>query len=105
MFTGEDSELMLDNWLPMLGRAAKWNGWTPDELMIQLARHLKGRASQKWNLISDEDKTQFKKATAALQGRLDPGQKTMAAQDFRHVAQDDAEKVSDFLRSLERTFQ
>ena len=36
-FTGEDAESRLDNWLPTLQRAADWNGWTPDDLLIQLA--------------------------------------------------------------------
>jgi len=50
MFSGEDMENNLDDWLPTLARAAKWNGWTKDELLIQLAGHLKGRARQEWSL-------------------------------------------------------
>ena len=37
--------------------------------------------------------------------RLDPGSKALAAQDFRHVFQDQTEKVSDFVRCLEKTFR
>ncbi len=36
--------------------------------------------------------------------RLDPGSRTLAAQDFRHTSQADDEKVADFIRRLERTF-
>ena len=36
--------------------------------------------------------------------RLDPGSKALAAQDFRHTFQGDAERVADFIRRLERTF-
>ena len=42
MFSGEDSENTLEDWLPALTRAADWNGWTKPELLIQLAGHLKG---------------------------------------------------------------
>ncbi len=36
-FTSEDPETQLDDWLPALQRASKWNKWTKDELLIQLA--------------------------------------------------------------------
>ena len=36
-FTGEDSRITFDDWLPILERAATWNGWTQDELLMQLA--------------------------------------------------------------------
>ena len=35
---------------------------------------------------------------------MDPGSKALAAQDFRHATQDENEKVSDFIRHLEKTF-
>lgn len=71
---------------------------------MQLAGHLRGWALQKWNLLHDTDKGTFETAVSALQGRLDPGSKTMAAQDFRHATQGEGESVSDFIRRLERTF-
>ena len=37
--------------------------------------------------------------------RLDPGNKVLAAQDFRHTTQKEAEAVADFIRKLERTFR
>ena len=39
-------------------------------------------------------------AVKALKGRLDPGTRVMAAQDFRHAAQEDEEKVRDFIHHL-----
>lgn len=45
-FTGEDSKVRLDDWLPSLQRAAKWNAWEPSEQLIQLAGHLRGCALQ-----------------------------------------------------------
>ena len=43
-YTGESKEEQLDDWLPMLERAGQWNEWTPEELLLQLAGHLRGRA-------------------------------------------------------------
>ena len=46
LFTGENSEIRFDDWLPTLERAAAWNNWMGDELTIKLAGHLRGRALQ-----------------------------------------------------------
>ena len=100
-FTGEDAESRLDDWLPTLQRAADWNGWTPDDLLIQLAGHLNGRAL---NLLSTSEKKTYKQAIAAFKNWLDPVSKIMAAQDFRHALQED-EKVGDFIRRLEQLFK
>lgn len=44
-FTGDPKgELNFDDWLPTLERAAKWNQWTEEEQLLQLAGHLRGRA-------------------------------------------------------------
>jgi len=43
-FTGEDSQVPFDDWLPIFERAATRNGWTQDELTMQLAGYLRGRA-------------------------------------------------------------
>ena len=83
MFSGEDSENTLDDWLPALVRAADWNGWTKPELLIQLAGHLKGRARQEWSLLPETEKSEYKKGVRALRARLDTGSKALAAQDFR----------------------
>ena len=54
MFSGENTGIRLDDWLPSLQRAANWNNWTEEEQLIQFAGHLKGRALAKWNLLSPE---------------------------------------------------
>ena len=51
VFTGENPEILLDDWLPALQRAAAWNGWTQQEYLIQLAGYLRGRARQEWSLL------------------------------------------------------
>ena len=104
-FNGEKPDLRLDDWLPNLERAALWNSWTDDELLLQFAGHLRGRALLEWNLLDREDKSSYKIATDALRTRLDPGGRALAAQDFRHTFQRDNELVGDFIRRLERTFQ
>jgi len=81
---GENAEFHLEDWLPTLERASSWNCWTDEELLLQFAGHLRGRALQEWNLLREEDKLSYKAATQALQNRLDPGCRALAAQDFRH---------------------
>ena len=105
-FTGESSDTRLDDWLPSLKRAAEWNDWTEAELLMQLAGHLRGRALQEWNLLDEEtERATYDSAVGALRNRLDTGSKTLAAQDFRHIAQAETESVTDFIRRLERTFR
>ena len=70
--------------------------------MIQLAGHLKGRALQEWNLLCPDQRSTFSQATEAPRSRVS---KSVAAQDFRHMAQQEEERVSDFIRQLERTFR
>ena len=105
VFTGENPEILLDDWLPGLQRAATWNGWTQQEHLIQLAGYLRGRALQEWSLLDQKEKDNLDTAIASLRRRLDPGSKTLAAQDFRHTLQKEGEAVSDFIRRLERTFR
>ena len=38
-FTPENIRITFDDWLPIL---AVWNEWTPEELLMQLAGHLRG---------------------------------------------------------------
>ena len=45
-FTGEESSVHWDDWLPTLERAATWNNWSEQEKLIQLAEHLHGRAQK-----------------------------------------------------------
>ena len=104
-FTGEDMEIQLDDWIPALKRASVWNGWSDEELLLQLMGHLRGRALQEWNLLDDTSKTTYSGAIEALRTRLDPGNRAFATQDFRHTVQGNEERVADFIRRLERTFR
>ena len=104
-FTGENPEVRLEDWLPSLQRAAKWNEWSGEEEMIQLAGHLRGRALQEWNLLGEEDLQDLDTALSALRERLSPGSKVLAGQDFRHTVQGESESVADYIRRLERMFQ
>ena len=56
LFTGEDTAVRLDDWLPGLHLALRWNNWTSDEKLIQLAGHLRGHAEVEWNLLGDDEK-------------------------------------------------
>ena len=84
-FSGEDSETTLDDWLPSLQRAAEWNGWAEEEKLMQLAGYLCGRARQEWDLLLETEKESYSRAVQALQGKLEPANKILAAQDFRHI--------------------
>ena len=104
-FTGENPAIRAEDWFPSLERTANWNGWNSEELLTQLAGHLRGKALMEWNLLEPDDKATYEAATQALQARLDPGGRSLAAQDFRHMMQQETESVSDFIQRLERTFQ
>lgn len=104
-FTGEEEDTRFDDWLPALRRASAWNGWSEEDLLLQLAGHLRGRALQEWELLDDADKDTFSKGVDALRARLDPGSKALAAQDFRHTSQREDESVNSFIRRMERTFR
>lgn len=104
LFTGEDLEVPMDEWLPSLERAHAWNEWSEEELLLQLAGHLHGRALQEWGLLDADTKMSYKQAVEALHLHLDPGSRNLVAQYFRHTSQADEEKVADFIRRLERTF-
>ena len=104
-FFGDSIDVTFDDWLPSLERAAVWNSWTEEESLLQLAGYLRGRAFQEWNLLQPEERQDYKKAVQELVKRLDPGSRSLAAQDFRHTRQRDAEIVADFIRRLEKTFQ
>ena len=102
---GESLDVLFEDWLPALQRAAEWNGWSNGETLIQLAGHLRGRALQEWGLLSSHDKSTLDRAISALRNRLDPCSRALAAQDFRHASQRDRESVGDFIRRLEQMFK
>ena len=101
----DSHEVLLDDWLPSLKRAATWNGWTEEEKLLQLAGYLKGRVFQEWQLIDDVEKRTFDLTVKSLHLHLDPGSKAMAAQDFRHLVQKEKEPVAEFIRRLKHAFQ
>ena len=72
---------------------------------MQLAGYLQQRALQEWNLLPVEDKATYEAVTRVLCTRLDPGNRVLAAQDFRHAVQGDTECVADYIRRLKRLFQ
>ena len=55
--------------------------------------------------MDGSEKANYDTAVNALQSRLEHGNKTLAAQDLRHIAQKDDEQVATFIRRLERTFK
>ena len=86
-FTGEDSAVLLDDWLPSLERASLWNRWSSKDKLMQLPGYLRGRALQEWRLLHHSEQQSYSSAIEALRRRLDPGSKTVAAQEFRHTLQ------------------
>ena len=104
-FSGDDGAILVDDWLPSLERAASWNAWTDEEKLLQLAGHLRGRALQEWNLIPVEEKSTFRDAVKSLCSRVNPENRVLAGQDFRHAMQESSESVADYIRRLERLFQ
>ena len=104
-FWGDKEDLTFEDWLPTLERAAQWYGWTRPETLLQLVGYLRGRAWKEWNILSEQEKNDYEKVVGALQSRLDPGNRTLADQEFRHLHQKDGETVSDFMRQLEKTFR
>ena len=105
VFSGEDPAIRAEDWFPSLERAASWNGWNSEEQLIQLAGYLRGKALMEWNLLEPDKKATYEVAKQTLQLRLDTGGRSLAAQDFRHLVQQEAESVGDFIQRLERTFQ
>ena len=72
---------------------------------MQLAGYLRNRALQEWNLLNREDHGTYEEAVKALRTRLDPGNQTLVALDFRHAVQNDSEAIANYIRHLECIFQ
>ena len=104
-FDGESPDVLFEDWVPALQRAADWNGWSEKEMLIQLAGHLRGRALQEWGLLSAHERESLEEATTILHNRLDPCSRALAAQDFRHASQREEESIADFIRRLEQLFK
>ena len=95
-FDGE-SDILFEDWMPGLLRAAEWNDWSEHKTLIQLAGHLRGRALQEWGLLTVREKKSLEEVTAIMRSRLDPSSRALAAQDFRHASQQEGESVADFI--------
>ena len=104
-FTGDDREIRFDDWLSSLEHAAAWYKWTPEECLIQLAGHLKGRAHQEWILLAEAERNDYEQAVAGLRSHLDPSSKALAAQDFCHSTQGEQKEVTDYICRVEKTFR
>ena len=104
-FDGETGSVSFEDWLPTLQRAAVWNNWSDNDCLVQLAGHLRKKALQEWNLLTEDEKKTFVVATDALQNRLDPNSRVLAAQEFRHAVQRTGEPVSEYIRRLEQTYR
>ena len=65
-FSGDNPDARFDDWLPSLQRAATWNRWSEEELLMQLVGHMRGRALQEWDLLDESDKATFAVATQSL---------------------------------------
>ena len=83
----------------------QWNGWCTADKLMQLPGQLRGRALQEWRLLCRSEQQTYSIAIETLRTRLDPGSKTMAAEDFRHSLQRDGEVISDFIRRHEKMYQ
>ena len=83
-FTGEQQDVLWEDWLPTFERASTWNGWSKSEKLLQLAGHSRGKVLQEWTLLDIDATKNFGTALAAMQNRLDPGGPALAAQDFHH---------------------
>ena len=103
-FDGETGSITFEDWLSTLQRAAVWNNWSDNDCLVQLAGYLRKRALQEWNLLTRAERDTFTSATEALQNRLDPTSRVLAAQEFRHALQRDDEPVTEFIRRLEQLY-
>ena len=66
VFSGEDPEIQMDDWLPSLERASVWNAWTAEEKAMQFVSYLSGRALQEFSLLRPDKKESFEAAAGAL---------------------------------------
>jgi hypothetical protein len=82
-----------------------WNTWADDETLLDLVGHLRGGALEEWNLMDVSDKTDFSKAVDSLRRCLEPGSKTLAAQELQRVSQVQDESIADYIRRLKKMFR
>ena len=104
-FSGQGKTDRIENWFPILERAAVWNGWTTEEKLMQLPGYLQGEALHEWNLLSIDQKKDYDLAKKTTLRRLDNGARVLAAHDFRHVIQKPKEPVATYVSRLGHTFR
>ena len=75
------------------------------EWLIQMARLLKGKALQEWNLLLDEENYTFKGESERLSKALGPSGWILEAQNFCHTHQEENERVSAFIWRMEHIFR
>ena len=56
-------------------------------------------------MLADSEKESYSQAIRALRVKLEPVNKTLAAQDFHHISQGEQEGVAELIRRLECTFK
>jgi len=105
LFTGEGSDELWDEWLPIFKGAAEWNNWSDTECLLQLAGHLRGKARQEFLLLDPSNKSTYADAVSALSSKFNFANRSLAAQDFRHATQGSSESVSDYILRLEKVFR
>ena len=104
LFCGENLDDSWDDWIPTFKGTAEWNGWSDSECLLQLSGYLRGKARQEFLLLEQSSKSTFAQATAALSKKFNFGNRTLAAQDFRHATQASGETVSNHILRLEKIF-
>ena len=65
-FSGGSLDVLWEDWIPTLERAALWNGWSDEEKLLQLVANLQGKAQQEWALLPEDQKATFAKAIQSL---------------------------------------
>ena len=73
-FSGEDRDDVdsLWRWLAKLEKHAELQHWTEHEKLVQFELHLAGRAERLYEILPSQSKESYRKATTALQERLNP---------------------------------
>ena len=97
LFTGGNNKVRFDDCLPKLERAAA--------LVLGLGQGRQQLAGYHCRNGSTADRATYQSAVVACRTRLNPGNETLTALDFRHIVQKETESGSDFIRRLKCTFQ
>ncbi len=95
-----------ERWLRKLAKHAELQRWTGRNKLLQFELHLTGRAERIYEVLSEDVKTDFSKATAALGERLRPaGRKALASAQLLSRKQKTGERVDAFVQVFEDLFE